>query len=173
MNGWTLLVAAHAFAASVALPLGGYQLLRRRKGDHRHRVVGWTWVVAMTFVATSSFAIRDLRDGKLSLLHVLSVVTLASLISGIVGARRGSITQHRAGMRGTWLGLFGAFIGAVAVPSRLIPTFMVTSPLGALAAFGAVLVTAAVVVVLAGLPVPRPRARTGGLRGLVVRLRHG
>jgi hypothetical protein len=41
---------------------------------------------------------------------------------------------------------------------------MVTNPLGALAAFGAVLVTAAVVVVLAGLPVRRPRVAASGLQ---------
>jgi len=85
----------------------------------------------MGFVTTSSFAIRELRHGQLSLLHVLSVVTLASLIIGVVAIRRGNVRRHRGAMRGSWFGLIGAFIGAVAVPQRRIPTFAVTDTGGA------------------------------------------
>lgn len=132
------LLAAHAGTAVACLLLGTYQLLRRVKGDRPHRIAGWIWVAGMLFVATSSFAIRDLRDGQFSLLHVLSLVTLVSLVIGVIAARRGRITPHRASMRGSWIGLSGAFIGAVAVPNRAIPTFTVSHPLGALAALAAV-----------------------------------
>lgn len=134
MTGWTLLVAAHAAAAIVCLMLGGYQLARRVKGDVSHRVTGWIWVFGMLFVATSSFAIRDLRDGRLSLLHVLSAVTLVTVTLGVVAVRRGNLAAHKGNMRGSWFGLVGAFVGAVAVPRRHIPTFVVAEPLGALAA---------------------------------------
>jgi len=130
VSGWDVLTATHASTASVGLLLGGYQL-RRVKGDRVHRSLGWVWVAAMGFVTTSSFAIRELRHGQLSLLHVLSVVTLASLIFGVVAIRRGNVARHRGAMRGSWFGLIGAFIGAVAVPKRRIPTFAVTDPLGA------------------------------------------
>ncbi len=149
MSGWTVLLAAHATTALVCLLLGGYQLLRRTTGDLAHRIVGWTWVMGMLFVATSSFAIRDLRDGQLSLLHVLSVVTLVSLVLGVLAVRRGDIRGHRVAMRGSWLGLTGAFIGAVAVPDRLLPTFAVTDPVGALTAGGAIAVLTACVILLA------------------------
>ena len=43
---WSLLLATHAFAASVALPLGAWQLFRPTKGDHQHRLIGRTWVDA-------------------------------------------------------------------------------------------------------------------------------
>lgn len=99
-------------------------------------------------MATSSFAIRDLREGRGSLLHVLSVVTIVSLILGIAAARRHTITAHKSNMLGSWMGLVGAFVGAVAVPARAIPTFVVSNPAGALTAFGAVV------------------ALTGGLIGL-------
>jgi len=131
VSGWDVLTATHASAASVGLLLGGYQLRRRVKGDRVHQSLGWIWVVAMGFVTTSSFAIRELRHGQLSLLHVLSVVTLASLIIGVVAIRRGNVARHRGAMRGSWFGLIGAFIGAVAVPKRRIPTFAVTDPAGA------------------------------------------
>lgn len=137
----TPLIAAHATFALISLLVGGYQLWRRPRGDHRHRVLGWFWVASMAFVATSSFAIRELRHGQLSLLHVLSVVTLVSLVAGVVAARRGNVDAHRGSMRGSWLGLLGAFVGAVAVPSRRIPVFVITEPAGAAAAAGAIVVT--------------------------------
>jgi uncharacterized membrane protein YeaQ/YmgE (transglycosylase-associated protein family) len=68
---------------------------------------------------------------------------------GLVAAIRGDIQSHRGNMIGSWLGLVGAFIGAVAVPVRHIPTFVVTEPVQAFAALVAVLVTAAVVVTAA------------------------
>jgi len=131
VSGWEVLTATHASTASVGLALGGYQLRRRVKGDRVHRNLGWVWVAAMGFVTTSSFAIRELRHGQLSLLHVLSVVTLVSLIIGVLAIRRGNVARHRGAMRGSWFGLIGAFIGAVAVPQRRIPTFAVTDPAGA------------------------------------------
>jgi len=137
VSGWDVLTATHASAASVGLALGGYQL-RRVKGDRVHVLLGWVWVVAMGFVTTSSFAIRELRHGQLSLLHVLSVVTLVSLLIGVVAIRLGNVVRHRGAMRGSWFGLIGAFIGAVAVPERRIPTFAVSDPAGAFAAAAAI-----------------------------------
>lgn len=159
MNGHLLLVAAHAATAVLAVGLGGYSLLRRRKGDTVHRLVGWTWVLGMTFVATSSFAIRDLRDGRLSLLHVLSLVTLTALVLGIRAARRHDQASHRGNMLGSYLGLVGAFVGAVAVPGRLVPTFVLTQPLQALEALGALVLVWVVVVGGAHAWARRPRRR--------------
>lgn len=146
MTGWTLLIATHAFAASTALPLGLWQLLRTPKGDQHHRVVGRVWVGAMLYVAVTSFWIRDLRDGEFSFLHVLSVVTLVTVTLGVVAAWRGNVDLHRGNMRGSWLGLCGAFIGAVAVPDRVIPRFALSEPVQALAALAAVVATTALVV---------------------------
>lgn len=131
MSAPLVLVATHASTAVLCVGLGGYALLRRRKGDTVHRLVGWSWVAGLTFVATSSFAIRDLRDGRLSVLHVLSVVTLTSLVLGVRAARRHDVQAHRGNMLGSYIGLLGAFVGAVAVPDRLVPTFVVTRPVGA------------------------------------------
>ena len=158
------LVVAHAATAVLALGLGGYALLRRRKGDTVHRVVGWSWVAGMTFVATSSFAIRDLRDGRFSVLHVLSLVTLTALVLGVRAARRHDRQGHRGNMLGSYLGLVGAFVGAVAVPDRLVPTFVVTTPVGALAALVALGLVWAVVVGGAHLWARGDRARAARRR---------
>ena len=115
----------------LALPLGGYQLFRPTKGDAQHVLLGRVWAGLMLWVAITSYWIRDIRDGEFSLLHVLSTVTLVTVTLGVVNARRGNITAHKGNMRGSWLGLCGAFIGAVAVPDRVIPTFVMTRPLDA------------------------------------------
>jgi uncharacterized membrane protein len=157
VTGATLLLAAHATTALVCLGLGAQVLLRRRKGDAAHRVAGWCWAAGMAFVATSSFAIRDLREGRLSFLHALSVVTLVSLALGIGAARRHDVPAHRASMRGSYFGLVGAFVGAVAVPGRVIPTFVVTEPLGAAAAAAAVAATTAALIGIAHATASRDR----------------
>ncbi|APH01825.1 hypothetical protein ASJ30_10055 [Janibacter indicus] len=130
----TPLLVSHLVAALVALPLGGYQLFRPTKGDPQHVFLGRVWAGLMLWVAVSSYGIRDLREGQLSLLHILSTVTLVTVTLGIVQARRGNIAAHKGNMRGSWLGMCGAFVGAVAVPDRIIPTFVVTRPLEALVA---------------------------------------
>ncbi|MGI9084084.1 MAG: DUF2306 domain-containing protein [Aeromicrobium sp.] len=146
---WSLLLATHAFAAAVALPLGVWQLFRPTKGDHQHRLIGRTWVVLMLYVSFTSFWIKELDPGEFSLIHILSVVTIVTVSLGMAAAIRGDVRSHRANMTGSWLGLLGAFIGAVAVPVRHIPTFVLAEPAQALAAFVAVLATTAAVVAAA------------------------
>lgn len=126
-----VLLFSHLVAALVALPLGGYQLFRPTKGDARHVLLGRVWSGLMLWVAVTSYWIRDIRDGQFSLLHILSTVTLVTVTLGVVNARRGNIAAHKGNMRGSWLGLCGAFVGAVAVPDRVIPTFVMTRPLDA------------------------------------------
>ena len=121
MDGWTMLVATHAVAATVAMVLGGVQLARRRFGDRLHRWNGRVWVALMLFVSVSSFWIRDLKPGQLSWIHVLSVVTLVSLVVGVVAIRHGDRITHAITMSSTYAGMIGAFIGVVAVPARLVP----------------------------------------------------
>ena len=41
MSSWTPVIATHAATAATSLLLGGYQLIRRTKGDPVHRRVGW------------------------------------------------------------------------------------------------------------------------------------
>lgn len=128
------LLLTHLVAALVALPLGAHQLFRPTKGDPQHVLLGRVWAGLMLWVTLSSYAIREIRHGEFSLLHILSTVTLVTVTLGIVNARRGNITAHTANMRGSWLGLLGAFIGAVAVPDRVIPIFVMTRPVDAVVA---------------------------------------
>lgn len=145
----TPLLATHAFAATVALLLGGWQIFLSRKGTPAHRLIGRIWVVLAVFVAVGSFWIQELRPGQYSFFHVLSIVTLVTTTLGVVAAMRGNIPSHRGNMTGTWVGFCFAFTLAVAVPDRHIQTYAVDSP----AAFGlavvAVLVTTGLVLLVA------------------------
>ncbi|WP_435199113.1 DUF2306 domain-containing protein [Janibacter sp. GS2] len=164
----TPLLLSHLLAALVALPLGGYQLFRPTKGDPRHVLLGRVWAGLMLWVAITSYWIRDIREGDLSLLHILSTVTLVTLTLGVVQARRGNIAAHRGLMRGSWLGLCGAFVGAVAVPDRVIPTFVVTRPLDALVVV-LLLVGLTIALIRAGSLLTREPDPTAGGRPVVHR----
>ncbi len=121
-HSWNALIAIHAVAATFAMVFGAAQLVRRRKGDRPHRVIGWAWLGCMYFTAFSSFWIQQLRPGNFSWIHGLSAFTIVTLSLGLWNARRGNIRAHAGNMIGTYAGLWGAFIGVVAVPSRLVPS---------------------------------------------------
>ena len=109
------IVRFHLAAALLALVLGAWQL-GTTKGTPNHRVVGWIWVSAMLIVAASSMFIHELnrsgRFGGFSPIHVLSLITIASLIAGVVSIRRGDRETHRQTMRALYIGglvITGAF----------------------------------------------------------------
>ena len=113
---WTPVIATHAALAGTALVVGG-TVLARRKGTPSHRVLGWTWVLLMASVASSSFAIRF---NGFSWIHGLSVYTLFALVFGVANARRRNIRAHRITM-------ISIFVGALVItglftllPQRLI-----------------------------------------------------
>ena len=115
------MLVAHVGAAVVAIVLGPFQL-RRRKGDLRHKRLGYVWAALIVFVAVSSFWVREILPGRLSPVHLLSVVTLVTLSLGILAARRNKHRMHKGNMIGTYVGLCGAGLGALIPPVRLIPT---------------------------------------------------
>ena len=109
----------HLGAALLALAIGALNLARV-KGTRMHRALGWIWVALMATAAISSFWIFGLRNGAgPSLIHLLSAWTLVALACAIFFIRRGNVRAHRAFMVGTFLGLLGAGLGALA-PGRLL-----------------------------------------------------
>lgn len=147
MDGWNLLIAAHASGALLALVLGAV-IIRRRKGTSSHRRLGRVWMLLMYWVVISSFGITRLNPGHFSWIHGLSGWTFISLTMAWRYARAGKAQQHRGWVVGSYCGLVGAFLGAVAVPQRLIPRTIVHHPLTSAAALFAVLAVATVTVQL-------------------------
>ena len=92
------LVASHAAAAFAAIGVGATQFVAR-KGTRRHRVLGYAWVALLAFVALGSFGIHTIRLwGSFSPIHILSLVTLVSLVAAVAFARNGAIEAHRQTM---------------------------------------------------------------------------
>ncbi len=112
------IMAIHLAFAALALPLGAAMLIRR-KGDRPHKLIGRAWVGLMAVVVVSSFWITGVNGDRWSAIHILSLVTLVSLIGGIVAIRNGRVGGHRYAMVGSCLGLIGAFAFTF-LPGRLL-----------------------------------------------------
>ena len=113
-------VQFHLVAALLAFGIGAVQLARP-KGTPAHRVRGYTWVVLIVAVAISSFWITGLAgQGRFSLIHLLSIFTLATLGLAMWAIHTGRVQTHRFSMIGVYTGgLIGAGAGAFA-PGRLL-----------------------------------------------------
>lgn len=105
-------IQIHAGAAMLSFLLGTLVLLLK-KGTRLHKAMGRVWVALMVVVALSSFVITEIRMiGPYSLIHALSLFTLAGLVQAVRAIRRGDVRAHRAAMIGLYGGaliLAGAF----------------------------------------------------------------
>ena len=90
---------AHIGTIVLAVGLTPIMLLRRR-GDRLHRQLGWVWSAAMTLTALSTFGIRGLNGGAVSLIHILSLWTLLQVPLIVWSARTHDIARHRGAVRG-------------------------------------------------------------------------
>lgn len=120
---------AHASFATIAIVLGGLQLLRR-KGGGAHRLLGRTYLGAMALTALSSFFLTSMT-GTYSFLHILSVWTLITLVQTMWHLRRGNIIGHAYSMIWLYGGLLTAGIlaahrhGMDLPPVALVGTLLV------------------------------------------------
>ncbi|MGJ9371890.1 DUF2306 domain-containing protein [Nesterenkonia sp. CF4.4] len=121
MEPWTALIAVHAFFAAFALLLGGFQLLRPRKGDRWHVYVGRVWMVGIAVTSLSAFWIGGYSTFMELFLKTLAVISIASIAIAWWRLKKGDIAKHAGFMTGAYLGLVGAFIGVIVVPERRIP----------------------------------------------------
>jgi uncharacterized membrane protein len=112
-------IQLHLAAVTVAI-LIGLVLLAGVKGSMTHRLLGWTWVVAMTTVAISSLFIRLINHGHFSFIHLLSGWTLIAVPMGVAFARGHKVRLHARMMTGLFTsGLFIAGLFAF-MPGRLM-----------------------------------------------------
>lgn len=162
-----VVVATHATAASLSLTLGGYQLVRRRRGDRVHRLLGRVWVGAMYVMLVTAMFVRPVSLRRFDVFQVLAVFTFCTLTIGLLAAMRGQVEKHRGYLTGSYLGVVGAFVGAVAVPQRDIPQLVVHRPAVFAASVVVIVLVSAVVVLACRRPAPRhpeftERARPAG-----------
>ncbi len=93
----------HLATITLAVGLTPVMLLRRR-GDRRHRLIGWIWVSAMILTALSSFNLRLINQGGFSWIHLLSVWTLIQVPIIVWSARNHDAPRHRSAVRGMVVG---------------------------------------------------------------------
>ena len=116
----SLPLVIHLATVLPALPLGAYVLIRR-KGGPAHRMLGRIWAGLMMVTAASSFWLQE--GGKLSFIHIFSVVTLVSVPLAIFWIRRGNVDRHRRAMTNTYIGLVVAGLFAFA-PGRFLGAWL-------------------------------------------------
>ncbi|MES1952766.1 MULTISPECIES: DUF2306 domain-containing protein [unclassified Salinisphaera] len=94
----SLAIQLHVLAALLALGVAIAQFALPR-GTPRHRGLGWVWIALMTSVALSSFFIHEIRlMGPWSPIHLLSILTLVTLVAGVRAIRSGNVRAHRRSM---------------------------------------------------------------------------
>ena len=120
----TLVIQVHVLAATLALLVGLGQFALGR-GSRTHRISGWLWVVLMAATAMSSFFIHEIRlVGLWSPIHLLSILTLISLVLGIRAIRRRDIKMHRYTMTALFsFALVGAGIFTL-LPGRMMSSLV-------------------------------------------------
>lgn len=118
----SLWIRLHALCAAPAVLLGPVALYRRGR-DAIHRWVGRIWVASMAALAASGLLIPS-HDfalvGPFGPIHVLSLVTLASLALGVADARAGRFAAHGARMRAVFFGALGLAGLFTLVPGRTL-----------------------------------------------------
>ena len=117
-----MIIWLHFLAALAVLVLGGINLAAT-KGTPRHKAMGWMWVICMLFVTIPTYWIRASHPGELSWIHILSLVTLATMAWALIATRRGNVRIHARAMTGSMIGavIAGAFALA---PGRFISTLL-------------------------------------------------
>ena len=117
----TIWLTLHLVSVIPAVPLGAYVLVRH-KGDRLHRLLGRTWAGLMMIAALSSFGLHGalgLQGGRLSWIHLLSILTLVAIPRGVMQAIRGDITRHRRTMMRVYAALVIAGLFTF-LPGRLL-----------------------------------------------------
>lgn len=95
-------ILLHMTAALAAVLMGGVVLFRP-KGTVMHRLLGRCWAGLMLYVAVGSFFIQ--ARGRLSLIHILSVVIIVSIVSAVYFIRRGNVRSHKISMITSYVSL--------------------------------------------------------------------
>jgi uncharacterized membrane protein len=148
----------HFLTAIVALASGAWVLLRR-KGTARHRQAGWLYVASMLALNVSALWIYRLT-GTFGPFHFAALISLTTLIAGVVNARRrlrgdrNWLPRHYFYMTWSYLGLAAA---AVAETATRVPALQAVAG-GPTAAFWTAVVVASVAVFAIGAMMIRRKA---------------
>ena len=148
----------HLLTALTALASGAWVLLRR-KGTARHRQAGWVYVASMLVLNVTALLIYRLT-GTFGPFHVAALISLSTLLVGVVNARRrlrgdrNWLARHYFYMTWSYLGLAAA---AVAETATRMPALQAVAG-GPTAAFWTAVVVASIAVFAIGAVLIRRKA---------------
>lgn len=114
----------HTIASVLALLFGTWVLFAK-KGDKRHKQIGYAYTVSMVIVLITSFFMYNLFGG-FGIFHIFAIVSSVTLVAGMVPIIRRKpnhyITLHYNFMYWSVIGLYGAFLAEVL--TRIPPLFI-------------------------------------------------
>jgi uncharacterized membrane protein len=124
---YTELAYLHLATVVPAFAIGTFQLLRR-KGTPIHKFLGKVYMVLMLATAlitlTMPAEVGPRFLNHFGFIHTFSFLTLYSIPTAYIAARRGNIKAHRGAMLGLYLGgilIAGAF---AFTPGRMLHTWL-------------------------------------------------
>ncbi|MBX7226113.1 MAG: hypothetical protein K1X55_08780 [Chitinophagales bacterium] len=102
----------HLVSASLAI-VSTWFIYAWKKGTVQHKRVGYFFVINMLILNISSFGVMMQNNGKLGPFHILTMVSLVSLIRGMIPVIRRKdkdwLRKHYYGINGAVIGLYAAF----------------------------------------------------------------
>ena len=127
MTSGTLLSQLHIGSAFIALVLAAFVLLMP-KGTHLHKRAGYIFAVALLAVNISAAFLYNLT-GRFNFLHVFILISLCSLVYGMVPAIRRRpaswLRMHISGLTGAALGVWAAGLAELTI--RVLPVLLTAS----------------------------------------------
>lgn len=139
-----MLGTIHLAFAIAALTLGAV-VACRRKGDRRHRQLGYSYAVSLLVVNASALSVYE-DSARLGPFHILALVSLVTLVSGFIPAylRRPVswwLGLHAYLMSWSYVGLVAAGVAQLATMASSLPAgFTVTLPSVLIVFIGGVLI---------------------------------
>lgn len=131
----TLIAYTHVIASVMGL-ITSTIVLVAAKGTQFHRKTGYVFVVTMLIINISALMIYRLT-GKFNFLHIFAIVSLVSLIRGMLPAMRRNSTNwlqtHITGMTAAALGVWAAGIAELitrVLRHHLTPTLTIVFAVG-------------------------------------------
>lgn len=155
----------HVIFAVAALVVGA-TVFCRRKGDRRHRILGYFYAISLLAVNVSALSVYEDSAG-VGPFHILAVVSLVTLISGFIPAfmRRPVswwLDLHAYFMSWSYVGLLAAGVAQIATMSFSLPAgFTVGLPSILIVIIGGVLIHTRVPKTLAALVSGRRQPNKG------------
>jgi uncharacterized membrane protein len=115
-----LAIKIHLATVLPAFVLGTWLIFFSTKGTPYHRALGAIYLALMTVTAITTFFIRSINPGQLSLIHLFIPLTLFGVFGALWNVRRQNIRGHRNAMLGLYFGGILIAGGFTLFPGRLL-----------------------------------------------------